>query len=62
MARFGAYRYAIAHEVLEAPPGGTGEGFGSPVLGVKLCPEFEFWAVASGITGRLKRPPVTPRH
>ena len=40
--------------------GAAGEGFGSPVLGVMRCQEFEFWAVARGITGGPERPPVPP--
>ena len=50
----------MGHPVSRPAPGATGEGFGSPVLGVRECPEFEFWGAASGITGGPKRPPVPP--
>ena len=40
----------------------VGEGFGSPVLGVRQGQEFAFWAAASGITGGPKRPPVPPQN
>ncbi len=41
-------------------PGPPGEGFDSPVLGVKQGEKLRSWTAASGITGGPKRPPVAP--